>query len=211
MTAVKLRQIPQPGPARLMAYARFIAVFCALFFPVYFGAAAITTWSGRASGLHFAWETRIPLIPWMILPYISLYSLFLLPLIHMTPAEMARLTRQTIVALLVAFVVFVAMPGRVGFAPEAVSGIWEPLFAQINAVDTPHNEVPSLHVVFAALIVFGCCERVSVALRLAYWGWLAVLCASTIFVHQHHLLDVASGVGLAVIIRRFVPLSAAAG
>jgi membrane-associated phospholipid phosphatase len=103
----------------------------------------------------------------------------------------------------------VLIPGRLGFSPALMTGMLTPLFDLMTAVDTPHNLVPSLHVTFAALILLGCAERASRPLAWIYRLWLAVMSASTLFVHQHHLLDVATGLGLAAAVRRVFPLDEA--
>jgi membrane-associated phospholipid phosphatase len=191
---------------RWRAWLVFMLVFYVTFFPVYIAAGHIAASSGRTVELFFAWERDIPLIPWMIWPYLSLYPVFLLPLLHMTPGQMSVLTWQSAVSVLIAGMVFVLIPGRLGFSPTLVTGMLTPLFDLMTAVDTPHNLVPSLHVTFAALILFGCAEQASRPLAWIYRLWLAVMCASTVFVHQHHLLDVATGLGLAAAVRRVLPL-----
>jgi membrane-associated phospholipid phosphatase len=57
--------------------------------------------------------------------------------------------------------------------------------------------------------LLGCSEGAARPLKWIYAGWLIVLSASTILVHQHHLLDVATGLALAVAVRRMVPLKPA--
>jgi membrane-associated phospholipid phosphatase len=37
--------------------------------------------------------------------------------------------------------------------------------------------------------------------KVVWWAWLIVLLASTLLVHQHHLLDVISGLGVALMCR----------
>lgn len=42
----------------------------------------------------------------------------------------------------------------------------------------------------------------------ALCGWLLLLSLSTLLVHQHHLFDVASGLLLALVMRRLFPTGA---
>jgi membrane-associated phospholipid phosphatase len=39
-------------------------------------------------------------------------------------------------------------------------------------------------------------------LRMLYALWLIVVCASTVLTHRHHLFDVASGIAIALVVRR---------
>jgi membrane-associated phospholipid phosphatase len=195
-----------PVPEQWAAFIRFMLLFYMLFFPAYFGAGYLTDGSARAKDLFLPIETGIPLIPWMIVPYLSLFVLFLLPLVQMTPRQMQGLSRQSSAALIVGGLVFIVLPGRLGFPPQTGTGWWAPAFDVIAALDTKHNLVPSLHVTFAALILFGCAERAPAALRWLYRSWFALMSASTVLVHQHHLIDVAGGLALALLVRRLWPL-----
>ena len=51
--------------------------------------------------LCLAWEKDIPLVPWMIWPYLSLFSLYLLSLLHLSPQEMRHLAWQSVLAVVV--------------------------------------------------------------------------------------------------------------
>ena len=201
---VSSRGIGWPDRERWRAYLTFLLVFDALFFAVYIGAGRIAASSDRAVGLYFDRERDIPLVPWMIVPYLSLYTMFLLPLPHLTPAEMRRLTQQSVLMLLIAGFSFLLIPAHLGFAPEPVTGTLRPIFDVMIAIDTPFNLVPSLHVAFAALLIIACGERASRPVAWLYGVWLAIASASTIFVHQHHLVDVVAGLGLAVLARRAI-------
>ena len=196
-----------PDWQRLRAYAIFMAVFYLAFFPVYIGAGLITEASGRAMTLHVAWERDLPLVPWMIWPYLSLYVLFLLPLFHMERDALHGLAKQSIIALLVAGAIFLIMPGELGFPERPVQGFHAPVFETMRATDTPYNLVPSLHVTFAALLILGSSETAPTELKFFYWSWLALMAVATMLVHQHHALDVLSGLLLAVILRKAMPLT----
>lgn len=191
----------------VVAYSRFLAWFAVLFFPMYLCAGFVSAWSGRAFHLYLPFETQIPLIPWMIIPYFSLYTVFLVPLFLVPAQEMPGLTRQSVATLLIAFGAFLLVPGQLGFTREPVDGVFGPLFDVMARVDTPHNLVPSLHVAFAALILWGCAARAPWWVRWIFAGWLLLLAVSTVLVHQHHLVDVATGLTLAVAVRRLIPLS----
>lgn len=187
------------------AYLRFIAGFCALFFPVYFGAGYLTEGSGRAIAMYLPAETHIPLVPSMIIAYASLYPVFALPLLHMSATEMAVLSRQSTFSLLIAGACFLLIPGEMGFPPRNVDGWQTPLFDIIDAIDTKHNLVPSLHVAFAALIILAVIPRAPRLLAPLYALWLVWLTSSTLLVHQHHLIDVLAGFTVATLARTLFP------
>lgn len=201
------RNLPRmPGPDELRAYVRFMLVFYALFFPAYFGAGYLTDGDGRALDLYASAELEIPLVSWMILPYLSLFTLFLLPLFHMSPGEMRALSRQSSLSLVVGGVCFLLIPGNLGYPPREVTDWTQPVYDLLAAVDTRHNLVPSLHVAFAALIVLAVARSAPLPLAAFYYAWLALLSASTLLVHQHHVIDVVTGFALAAAARRVFPL-----
>jgi membrane-associated phospholipid phosphatase len=198
-----------PDRARWIAFLKFMALFYALFFPFYFGAAHIAAGTRETFGLYWPWERDIPLVPWMIWPYLTLFSLFLLPLFHMSANQMAALSRQSSATLLFAGAAFLLVPTHSGFAPFAGEDPHRPLFALLTMVDTPHNLAPSLHVAFSALILLGCAAHAPTLWARGYRVWLVVMSASTVLVHQHHIFDVASGLALALLMRRIFPLARA--
>lgn len=180
-------------------------MFNLFFLPIYFGAGYLAARADRSFGLYWAWEREIPFVPWMIWPYLSLFVLFQLPLFQMSAGQIAALSRQSTATLLAAGAFFLLVPTHAGFAPAAVPAFYRSLFELLAALDTPHNLAPSLHVAFSALILLGCASRTSSRLAWCYRGWLLLLSLSTLLVHQHHLFDVASGLLLALVMRRLFP------
>lgn len=201
--------ISWPDRQRWAAYFRYIFLFDVLFFPIYFGAGAIAAHAGRTHGLYVPWELGIPLVPWMIWPYISLLLLFNLPVFHLDAAQLRKLSRQSTTVLVAAGTIFVLIPTHLGFPPATHDGIYQPIFGWLARLDTPHNAAPSLHVAVSALILLACAGSASRPLAWTYRIWLVLISLSTVLVHQHHLLDVASGMALALLVRAIFPLRTA--
>jgi membrane-associated phospholipid phosphatase len=202
-----IQPIRWPDVRRWQAYLRFLGLFFLYFLLVYFGIGALAVRLGRSMNLYAAWETQIPCVPFMVWVYLSLYSIFVLPLLHMNPDQMAVLSRQSTVTLLVAGIAFLLFPGQLGFPTAAYPGIEGALLEFLQGVSnqTGPNLAPSLHVAFSALILFACLDLVSPPLSWIYGIWLVLMCASTVLTHQHHLLDVATGLALAISVRRLLP------
>ena len=155
--------------------------------------------------LYFDWELGIPFVPEMLVVYLSMFVLFFVPLFQLSPDELRRLGQQVLIGIGLSGIVFLLVPGELGFERIGDTSVIGPVFAFIYQVDFPHNLVPSLHIIFSALIVFALNEASSPRLKVLYWTWLALLSVSVVLVHQHHLADVAGGFVIAVICRNLRP------
>lgn len=204
------RRPSMPDAARWRAWLSFQSLFLALFFLVYFGADRLVAHRGDAVSPAFAFEAAIPFIPWTIVPYQSVFQIFVLPLFQLTAREIDALSRQSTATLLAAGAAFLALPTHLAYRQEEVAGLFAPLYAFLFSIDAVHNCAPSLHVAFAALILLACRDRAAPAMASIYALWLAALAIATLTTHRHHILDVATGLMLAVAIRHVIPLGATA-
>jgi membrane-associated phospholipid phosphatase len=131
-----------------------------------------------------------------------MYLLFIVPPFFLRPDQLRRLGRELVTSTIIAGLVFLAFPAHLGF-PRALpeDEFYAQLFRGLFSVDQPFNLVPSLHVVFSTAICLALLESAKRMLRAGLLIWLALLMASTILVHQHHLVDVATGFLLALLVR----------
>jgi membrane-associated phospholipid phosphatase len=185
---------------------QFITLFCLFFFPVY----AAGLWRGASIAnpavLAFGWERQWPLIPWMIVPYLTLFTAYWVPLFLIPATGFAALTRQSLFVILVSGLVFWVMPTQSGFAPQSPTATFGPLFALMGAIDRPYNLMPSLHVAGATVVLLASAQFAARPVALGLKLWLALIAVSTLCVHQHHLIDLVTGIGLALIARRLFPV-----
>ena len=182
------------GIANLPHYLRLAVPVGALFAVVYFASNWITAQRVQHYRLYFDWELAIPFVPAMIYVYASILVLFLLPPLFMRRRELAALVRTTLVVLLVAAAVFLLLPAEPGFQRPAQVPGYDAVFQTLYAFDRPYNLVPSLHVACSVLCIAALLHASrSAAVRLGLLAWAALLSASVLLVHQHHLLDVLSG------------------
>jgi membrane-associated phospholipid phosphatase len=189
------------------AYLHYLLRFYAGFLPCYFGASLIDTALFQPHVLAAAWERQIPLVEWMIVPYLSIGFTYLLPLFYLRAAAIGQLSRQLTVAIVLAAVLFILIPTRPDFLPQAFSGVFRPLHALLVGMDVSHNLVPSLHVALATLNIWCCRPRAGRLAFLLLLAWLALIAASTVLIHRHHLLDVVTGFALAFGVMRWLPLT----
>ena len=152
--------------------------------------------------LYFTWELAIPFVPQFIWPYLSMYALFLLPPLLIPAENMPALGKQLIVGCLISAACFLVLPAELGFVRQLPRAPYAAIYAKVFSVDRPFNLVPSLHVIFSTAIALACAGFARPAVRLALLLWLTVIVASTLLVHQHHLLDLAVALAIVFFLRR---------
>jgi membrane-associated phospholipid phosphatase len=166
--------------------------------------------------LHFSWEEGIPLVPWMIVPYLSLDALIVTALFLCEDREhVIRLTLQLLLATLVAAFIFVVWPMPVAFQYRyAVREHWQQtrfLYGcqALWSADRSGNRFPSLHVALAVILWPVFARRVRrFAARVAIDTWFVLVILSTLFTWQHHVADVIAGAAVGsllwmIVSRRF--------
>lgn len=188
----------RPARERWLAYLWMGLLLDLLFVVVYGGSSLLNHTRSTHLQIHFDWETGLPLIPAFIYPYFSIFLLFLLPLFALDVSALRQLAKQLVVATLVAGATFLLLPTKLGFEPSTLE--LPPLFSLLASLDLPYNLVPSLHVTYSALTISAVSSNSPAWLKPLLWLWLGAMCVSVVLVHQHHLLDVVSGLILALVI-----------
>src|SRR3990167_9031815 len=145
--------------------------------------------------LVFAWESRIPLWPWTIVPYWSidlLYGLsFLLPA---TRREMDRHGLRLLSVQLLCIAAFLLWPLRFTFERPELDGLFGTLFDVLMGFDKPFNQAPSLHIALL-VVLWVCFARYATGLwRVLLQGWFLLIGVSVLTTWQHHFIDVPTGV-----------------
>lgn len=160
--------------------------------------------------LYFPGELDIPFWPSWIWVYASMLVVVVIPPFFLGVAQVKRLGMQCQAALLAACACFLLFPAELGFVRAIPSEMpYDLIYACLFAADRGNNLVPSLHVAVSTLCLPAYAGvTTSFPGRLALWSWLGAIVASTLLVHQHHLVDVVCGLALAFLVRRWMPLPA---
>ncbi len=191
-----------PGWAHLRD-AGLLSLANALWFVlVYGGADLLTAHRGLRLPVHFAAELRIPFVPAMTVFYMSLYLLFVMaPFILRTRGEFRAVVGAMAAAIFVSGIAFLLFPAKLAFAPphERDLGIWSGLYHVADDLNLTYNLLPSLHVAFAVVCVASFSLHAPRPVKALLWLWAALIAASTVLIHQHHILDVVTGWLLALV------------
>jgi membrane-associated phospholipid phosphatase len=191
-----------------LCYAALLSMANGLWFAlVYGGMDALTARRSLRVPVHFPAELRIPLVPAMTVFYMSLYLLFLMaPFVLRTRREFRAAVWTLAVVIACGGLGFLAFPAQLAFAPprEAELGAWAGLFHLADRLNLTYNLLPSLHVAMGVVCVAAFSPRASRIGKVALWSWAALIAASTVLTHQHHVLDVVTGWLLAVVCVKLV-------
>jgi membrane-associated phospholipid phosphatase len=152
--------------------------------------------------LSFPVDQYTPLIPVFIVPYLfGTFVFIIFPIwaaIYVKLGEFEAYVISILTATLVSYLIYIFFPTFVA-RPEIVSqDVWFKLLTILYQTDKFYNAVPSGHTFYTLVSV----------LYLARWKprgmtiWIilgALIIASTLFTHQHHVIDVITGLTLGIL------------
>lgn len=170
------------------------AAFTLWFGACYGGASWATSLHALRVPIHTQAELGLPLVPWLLVFYMSIYLLFLAePFVLRTRRELRALVAAQAFATLAGAVCFVLVPAQTAYAPPGDLGSWTGLYQLADRMNLEFNNLPSLHVALGVLCIAAFAEHAGTSLRRLLWAWAALLSVSTVLTHQHHLVDVPAG------------------
>lgn len=151
------------------------------------------------------WDAMIPLVPEFIFVYFSFFPFLALPFWLVGQPDIDALGKRQVAGTLICGLIFVLFPANLAFdrvIPDAEP--YRSIFSTMFLVDKPHNLLPSLHIVYTALSCTAICKTQWPRGR--HWlcgliaSWSVAISASTMLVHQHHVLDVVTALMLTVLL-----------
>lgn len=177
-----------------------VTLFTSLWFAaIYGGCDWITRHRAMRVSLDFAWEQSIPFVPAASPVYLSLNLLLATLALSLRQRAQLLAAGTAITAMIaIAGACFLVLPSELNYAPPPPAGIWQPLFNIADAMNLDYNLLPSLHVALATFAALVLGQRRATFTRVALTLWAIAIAVSTLLIHQHHVLDVAAGVALAV-------------
>ena len=149
----------------------------------------------------FQWEDMIPFVPLMIIPYMSIDLFFALAPFLIRDGEARRVFRRRVMyGILVAGLCFLAFPLKLGFARPHVEGWLGAIFNPFTQMDLPYNLLPSLHITLRTILASVYARCTKGLCHLASLIWFSLIGFSTVLTKQHHVVDVAGGFVLALLL-----------
>jgi membrane-associated phospholipid phosphatase len=200
----ELRQIQSPGSPCIgvptLSRFRKLALNWVVFSLCYPLANHLAQQAQVRRSFALAADAAVPFLPWMIVPYASLSLVFTLVFFLVRTCEELRIvSRRLLLATVAGSLVFALAPARFSLArPIPTEALPATLFRWLDLIDQPYNQMPSLHVAYSVILWLALHPLYRGGARVALGIWLALVSAGTVLTWQHHLIDVAAGMVLAV-------------
>jgi membrane-associated phospholipid phosphatase len=179
---------------RAILWLAFLGPF---FFASYGLANHLAAQRSQVGSIVFAWETRIPFVPWSIIPYWSIDLLYAVSVFLCTSrAELDTHARRLLTCQIGAVICFILFPLRFTFGRPDMTGPPGVMFRALTSFDKPFNQAPSLHI--ALLVVLWVVYARHMPHRLAWLVhiWFALIGISALTTYQHHFFDLPTGAAL---------------
>lgn len=171
--------------------------FVGIFSMVYGGASWLSAHRELPTAPHLSWELTLPFVPAAAWMYLSVpLTLLLLPFVVRSRRRLLALWTTLTCTVLAAGLCYLLYPVAQAWPERVAHGSWAGLFGFVDAVNLEHNELPSLHVAFATILALWLSRDLHPVGRGLLGLWLLAVAASTLFLHEHHLLDVTTGAAL---------------
>jgi len=144
-------------------------------------------------------DSAIPLVPVMVIPYLSLFPLIGLAAVVLAVTDLRRLQALAValtVALLISYLVYALAQSYVSRPSPAGRDWLTAAVRHVYTLDRPYNDFPSLHTSLSTIVAVSWLRthrRTGVVVAV----WCALIVASTVLIHQHYLADVAGGLVVA--------------
>ena len=173
-------------------------LWLALLGPFFFASYGFANWmAGRHATLPvmaFGWETRIPFVPWTIVPYWSIDLFYAVSFfLCRQRLELDRHALRLFSAQLIAVSCFLLWPLRFSFERPQIGGVFGWLFDVLLGFDKPFNQAPSLHIVLLIVLWVKFAQYLHGVWRWVLHAWALLIGVSVLTTFQHHFIDIPTG------------------
>ena len=144
-------------------------------------------------------DRQIPFLAWSVWIYHSQFFFLALAVAFLKKRDTISRTLYAMgLASLLSFVIFFLYPTTISRTAPLGTGLTAQAFELLYTIDSAANCLPSLHVALAWLAATGVFKERRWP-GLLFCVWAGLISASTLTTGQHYLIDVAAGVGLALV------------
>lgn len=205
-------RLGRPPRLKFSGHALWTSVWLSLLFlAAYSTSNWLTSLRSDVGQWSYAWEAYIPFVPAMILPYMSIDLFFVIaPFVLVDRKDRVVFAKQIAMTILIAVTCYLLFPMVLVVDRPTVAGWLGMIFNPFVSMDKPHNLLPSLHIALCTILAWYYLRLSTGWWRIGLAAWFALIAVSTLLTWQHHVIDVAGGLLLALIVLHCVqrqPLS----
>ncbi len=158
--------------------------------------------------IECSFDEMIPFCEWFIFPYCLWYLIIPVSLIYFMfkdEAEFKRLCFLMFGGMTASLIIYVLFPNGLELRVDIErNNIAAQLCRVLQGIDTPTNVCPSVHVASAVAIDMAVQKseflKNNIVVRIVSFVLMLLISASTVFLKQHSLWDVAAGAMLSVVL-----------
>ena len=159
--------------------------------------------------IHAALDDKIPFCEWFIFPYFAWFPLIACSLIYFlrhSKKDYLRLCFLMYTGMTICLLIYLCFPNGLDLRVELTRDNWpSKLVGALQAMDTPTNVCPSIHVLVTVVIDMVVLHSKELSGKTGVKAGVTVLavliCLSTVFLKQHSVIDVFWGLVLAFVLR----------
>ncbi len=190
-----------------IAFARYGALLTLLWIIAYGGASFVTSLHSYRVRLYVDADLAIPFVPATSVIYLSLFPmLWLAPFVLHTSDRLREFARSLAILFICSAVGFLLLPSNEMRNTPPPDGFIGRIFGFADWLNLSYNYLPSLHVGMAVLCAETYARNTTTSISGLLWAWAAAILLSTLLTHQHYIMDVVAGAGLALLIGRGIRL-----
>jgi membrane-associated phospholipid phosphatase len=181
------------APATIKERFVWVVYMGILFFLLYGSANEFASLTSPHLSFFFEWEKNIPFLSALIVPYMSSDIVFVIAfMLKQTRFELRVLAMRVLFIVVLSVTVFVVFPLQFSFDKPEIQSFH--LLFNILEADKPFNQLPSLHVSFSIVFWYSMQQHIkNLWGKVALGTWLFLIIISTLFVFQHHFIDLPTG------------------
>ncbi len=151
--------------------------------------------------LYHPLDSKIPFVKEMVVPYVLWYLYIFVPLTYFafkSPDDFKKLCMFMFTGMTISYLIFYLVPNGQNLRPVITeTDIFSRIINSIYSTDRPTNSLPSMHVILSVAVNASIYNSTILAKfkKLKVFSILLciLICASTVFIKQHSILDVVAG------------------
>lgn len=162
--------------------------------------------------MYSRFDDLIPFVPAFVIPYYTWYAFFFLTALFLflrSREDFEKTILSINLSMIITLAIYVLFPNYQDLRPSVYAGdFFSQWVRSLQEFDSASSVCPSLHVSVTLTLFLGItnslCYKERRGIKLTALIVSIMICASTVFIKQHSIVDVAAGIILSILVYLFV-------